>query len=127
MPLRWSEVHGSDRHRRVELRADPQLLLDLLLELVGEVGVVLQEVARVLLALTELVALVRVPGAGLLDEALLDPHVDEPTLAAEALTPEDVELGLLERRGNLVLDDLDAGAAADRVGALLQGLDATDV
>src|SRR4030095_3865612 len=117
-----SEVDGSGRG--VERRADAELLLDLLLELVGEVRVVLQEVAGVLLALAELIAVVRVPGTGLLDEALLYADVDEPPLAAEALPPEDVELGLLERRGDLVLDDLDTGAAPDRVRALLEGLDA---
>src|SRR3954451_14999938 len=123
-----SEVDGSrGLGRRVERGADAQLLLDLFLDLIGEIGVVLQEVAGVLLALAELVAFVRVPGTGLLHHALLDADVNQPALAAEALAPEDVELGLLERRGDLVLDDLDPGAAADGVGALLEGLDATDV
>ena len=39
----------------------------------------------------------------------------------------EVELGLLERRGDLVLDDLDADAVADDVGALLDRVDAADV
>src|SRR6478735_1778217 len=104
-----------------------QLLEDELLDLVGEVGVVTQEVARVLLALAELVALVGVPGAGLADQARLDAHVDQATLAADALAVHDVELGLLERRGHLVLHDLDAGAVADHVGAVLERLDATHV
>src|SRR4051812_43015716 len=115
-------VRGSG-HRGVRTRlgsrllrphADAQLLQDLLLDLVGQVGVVLQEVAGVLLALAELVALVRVPGAGLADEAVLHAHVDQAALAADALSVEDVELGLLEGRRDLVLDDLDAGAVADR-------------
>src|SRR3954469_8050553 len=125
-----SEVGRGDRGGlggRVEGGADAELLLDLLLDLVGEVGVVAQEGADVLLALAELVALVRVPGAGLADEALLDPGVDEAALAAEAGAPQEVELGLLERRGHLVLDDLDTHPAADRLGALLEGLDAADV
>src|SRR4051794_10425997 len=122
-----SEVGRSGLGRRVEGGADAELLLDLLLDLVGEVGVVTQEGADVLLTLAELVALVRVPGAGLADEALLDPGVDEAALAAEAGAPQEVELGLLERRGHLVLDDLDAHPAADRLGALLEGLDAADV
>src|SRR6478735_7308149 len=131
-PLRrdpWSEV---DRHVRhlgglVDTRPDAELLLDLLLDLVGEVGVVLEEVASVLLALAELVAVVGVPGTGLADEAVLDAHVDEAALTRDAVAVEDVELGLLERRGDLVLDDLDAGAVADRLGAVLEGLDATHV
>ena len=106
---------------------DAELLLDLLLELVGEVGVVLEEGAGVLLALAELVAVVGVPGAGLADEALLDAHVDQAALAGDALAVEDVELGLLERRAHLVLDDLAPGAVADRVGAVLERLDAAHV
>src|SRR5829696_5800213 len=57
-----SEVDGLGRdHGRVEGGADAQLLLDLLLELVGQVRVVLEEVARVLFALAELVTVVGVP------------------------------------------------------------------
>src|SRR4051812_28451032 len=122
-----SEVGRLDSRGLVQRRPDAELLLDLLLDLVGEVGVVPQEVARVLLALAELVALVGVPGTGLAHEALLHTHVDEATLATEALTPDQVELGLLERRRDLVLHDLDPHPAADRVGALLQGLDPAHV
>src|SRR5207244_8043097 len=60
----------------------------------------------------------------LADDPLLDADVDERALAADALAVDDVELGLLERRGDLVLDHLAAGAVADRVGAVLQRLDA---
>src|SRR3712207_1560661 len=108
----------------VDPRADTKLLLDPLLDLVGQVRVVPEEGAGVLLALAELVALVGVPGAGLAHEAVLDAHVDEPALAGDALAVEDVELRLLERRGHLVLHDLDPGAVADRVGSVLEGLDA---
>ena len=117
----------SGHGRRVDARPHPELLLDLLLELVGEVGVVLEEGAGVLLALPELVAVVGVPGTGLADEAVVDAHVDEAALAGDALAVEDVELGLLERRAHLVLDDLAPGAVADRVGAVLEGLDAPHV
>src|ERR1700760_1579124 len=109
------------------LRAHPQLLLDLLLDLDGQVGVLLQEVARVLLALAELIALVGVPGPGLADDALLHAEVDEAALAADADAVKDVELGHLERWAHLVLDDLDAGPVADRVGAVLERLDAPHV
>src|SRR4051794_39034729 len=63
--IRDGEIDGL-----VELRADPELLLDPLLELVGEIGVVAHEGAGVLLALTQLVAVVGVPSSGLLHEAL---------------------------------------------------------
>src|SRR4051794_22647861 len=94
--------------RQVDASTDAELLLDLLLDLVGEVGVVAQERPRVLLALTELVGLIGVPSTGLAHDALLDTEVDEAAFAADALTPHDVELGLLERRRDLVLHDLDA-------------------
>src|SRR5690606_39138261 len=88
----------------VDLRADAELLLDLLLDAVGQVGVGLEEVAGVLLALAELVAVVGVPGAGLADEAVLHAEVDQAALAADALAVEQVEVGDAERRGHLVLD-----------------------
>src|SRR5262249_54675224 len=62
------------RRLRVQARAHAELFLDLLLDLVGEVGVVAQEVPRVLLALPELVALVGVPGTGLAHDRLLHPE-----------------------------------------------------
>src|SRR5581483_9605558 len=92
-----------------------------------QLGVVDQELLGVLLALTELLALVRVPGARLLHDAHVDAHVDDRALAADALAVHDVELGLLERRGDLVLDHLDARAVADHLDAVLDGLDAADV
>src|SRR6266567_7905696 len=115
-----SEVDGSRGFLDVQLRADAQLVLDPLLDLVGDVRVLLQEPAAVLLALAELVALAAVPGAGLAQNGLFDPHVDERALAADAVTVEDVELGLLERRRDLVLHHLDARAVADHVGPVLQ-------
>src|SRR5690606_35590884 len=89
--------------------ADAERAQDLLLDLSGEVRVVLEELAGVLLALAQLVSLVGEPGAGLADHAVLDAEVDQAALAGDALAVEDVELGLLEGRGHLVLDDLDAG------------------
>src|SRR5207302_6286358 len=106
----------------VQLRSDAELLLDPLLDLVGDVGVLEQELARVLLALAELVALIGVPGAGLAQDALIHTHVDERALARNALAIKDVELGLLERRRNLVLHHLATGAVADRVATVLERL-----
>src|SRR5690606_36742103 len=85
-------------------RADAQLRLDLRLDLGRDVFVLEQEVAGVLLALPELLAVVRVPRAGLLDDAVLDAEVDEAAFARDAGSEQDVELRLLERRGHLVLD-----------------------
>src|SRR6185312_17012986 len=98
-PGRPSEVDRC-RHRRVDVdpRPDPELLLDPLLEFLGDVRVLLEEGPDVLLALTQLFAVVGVPGAGLADDALLHTHVDERALPGNALPVDDVELGLLERR-----------------------------
>ena len=52
------------------------------------------------------------------DEALLDADVDESALAAEALAPEDVELGLLERAATLFLTTLIRVRLPTAVGAL---------
>src|SRR5258708_6494998 len=71
---------------RVQARSHAELLLDLLLDLVGEVGVIAQEVAGVLLALPELVALVGVPVAGLTHDRLLDTEVDQPALFTNSKT-----------------------------------------
>src|SRR5690606_19573667 len=128
LPATGSEIGGHlGRGVRGHVGADAGLLLDLLLDLVAHVGVLQQELAGVLLALPQLIALVGVPGAGLADEAVLDAHVDERALLGDAVPVEDVELGLLERRRDLVLDDLDPGAVADRVAAVLEGLDAAHV
>src|SRR5215470_4144116 len=114
---------ATGRWVRVQPRAHAELLLDLLLDLVGQVGVVAQEGAGVLLALSQLVALVGVPGAGLAHDPLLDPQVDQAAFPADPDPEQNVELGSPEWRRTLVLDDLDPGTAADRVGAVLEGLD----
>jgi hypothetical protein len=58
---------------------------------------------------------------------VLDALVDEITLSRDALAVHHVELGLAEGRCELVLDDLHAGAAADRGLAVLDGADAANV
>ena len=106
---------------------DADRLAHLVLDLDREVGVLAQELARVVLALADLLAVVGVPGAALLEHLGLDAHVDDLALAADALAVEDVELGGLERRRDLVLDDLDLGLVADDLFALLDRADAADV
>ncbi len=61
------------------------------------------------------------------DDVLLDAVVDQATGGRDALAELDVELGLLERRRDLVLDDLDLDAVTDRLGAVLERLDPADV
>src|ERR1700677_100129 len=108
-------------------RANAKLLLDLLLDLVGHLGVLHQEAANILLTLAELLTLVGEPGTGLSDKALVHTHIDQRAFPADASAVEDVELGLLERRRDLVFDDLDPGAVADRIGAVLECLDPAHV
>src|SRR6266568_8861885 len=113
-PERWPTLRrGLRRDIRVQPRPDPQLLLDLLLDLVRQVGVLAQVVPGVLLALTELVALVGVPGAGLADNRLLDAQVDQAALAAYPDSIKNVELGDLEWRRHFVLYDLGLGPVAN--------------
>jgi hypothetical protein len=89
--------------------------------------VLAEELAGVLPALAELLAVVGVPGTGLLDDPVLHTDVDDGALRGDALAVEDVELRLLEGRGDLVLHDLDAHAVADDVGAVLERLDPAHV
>src|SRR4029077_2730636 len=84
-------------------------------------------VARVLAALADALAPEGVPGAGLLDDALLRRDVDELALFRDAGAVEDVELRLAKRRRDLVLHDLHLGAAADHLVAVLDGAEPADV
>src|SRR5918994_6790748 len=99
--------------------ADAELGLDLLLDLAGELGVVAEEVAGVLAALAELVAVVGEPGPRLLDEADVHTDIEQAPLLGDPLAVDDVELGRAERRGQLVLDYLGPGPVADHLGTIL--------
>src|SRR4029077_16129736 len=91
------------------------------LDVRSHLGVLAQEVPRVLSPLADALAVVGVPRARLLDDALLGAEVDELALLRDADAVEDVELGLAERRRDLVLHHLHLGAAADDVFAVLDG------
>src|SRR5512145_1308531 len=95
------------------------------LDLGGGLAVLLQVRADVFLALADALAVVRVPGAGLLDQVLRDAQLDDLTFARDAGAVHDLELGLAERRRNLVLDDLDARLVADDLFTRLDRADAT--
>ena len=59
---------------------------------------------------------------------MLDPIVEQAAPSSRCPRPTlDVELGLLERRRDLVLDDLDPHAVADRLGPVLERLDPADI
>src|SRR5262249_34116958 len=113
--------------RRRRVGAQPELLSDLAFDGGRDLGMLAQEVARVLAALADALAPERVPGPGLLEDALLRRDVDELALLREAGAVEDVELRRAERRRDLVLHDLHLGAAADHLVAVLDGAEAADV
>ncbi len=94
---------------------------------VGDAGIVPEKFLGVLAPLTETLAVVREPGAGLLHDTGLDAEVDQLAGLGDALAVHDVELDLLERRRQLVLDHLHAGLVADHLVALLDRADAADV
>src|SRR5687768_12887526 len=110
---------GVERHAA----RDADGLADLALDLVGDGGVLAQELAAVVLALADLLALVGVPGAGFFHDAMVHAHLDDLALARDALVVEDVEVGDLEGRSDLVLHHLHAGLVADDLLALLDGAD----
>src|SRR4051812_17382854 len=83
--------------------------------------------ARVVLALSDPLAVVAVPGARFLDHIVVDAELDQLALARCAFAVEDFELGLPERWCDLVLDDLDARFGADDFFAALHRADTTDV
>src|SRR5581483_1918535 len=88
------------------------VLTDRGLDLGGDIGIVLQEGLGVLAALPDALAVIGEPGARLLDHTGLDAEVDDLAILRDALAVHDVELDLLERRRELVLDHLDAGLVA---------------
>src|SRR3990170_6022992 len=103
------------------LRLDPdQNLLD-------DVGVLGEESGGVLPPLAQAVVAEAEVGTGLLHDLPLECDVEDSSLPRDSRPVDDVELGLLERRGDLVLDHLDANSIAERLGAVLERLDTADV
>src|SRR4051794_25946771 len=86
-----------------------------------------QERLGVLPALTELLALVGVPSAGLLHDPEFHRDIQQRALTADAMAVHDVELSLTKRRSNLVLHDLHPGAGTGDLDTIFDGLDPTNV
>src|SRR6185312_2195699 len=104
-----------------------QLCAHLFLDVCGHVRMRLQEQPCVVLALADALAVVAVPGTGLLDDTVGRAQLDDLPFARDARAVHDLELRLAERRGNLVLHDLDARLIADDFLAVLDRADATDI
>src|SRR5882762_5966980 len=82
---------------------------------------------RVLAPLSDALLAEGKPGAALLDEIPLDGEVQKLPFPRDSFVIEDVELRLLERRGDLVLHDLDLDVAPDDALSVLDRADAPDV
>src|SRR5215218_1548409 len=89
--------------------------------------VLLEELLGVLPSLPQAFVAVCEPGATLLDHIVFDAHVQHAPLTGDPLSVHHVELHRLERRGYLVLYDLDPGLVAHSVAAHLQRTDAPDI
>src|SRR5690606_31309624 len=106
---------------------DVELLADLRLDLGGELRILLEVRLGVLAALTQPDVPVAEPGARLLDHIRLDAEVDQQTRVADPLVEHDVELGLPERRRDLVLHHLHPRPVPDLLLAVLDRADPADV
>src|SRR5690606_35206088 len=109
------------------LLARQQLLADAGFDVAGDLRVLRQEVASIFLALTDALTVVAVPGAGFFHHALGHADIDDLAHARDAGAVHDLELGLAERRGDLVLHHLHPGLVADHFIGALDGADAADV
>src|SRR5207302_1569687 len=85
----------------------------------GDVGIFLEIDFGVLAALSDAHAVIAEPGARFLDQAGLDPEVEDLADLRNPFAVHDVELDLLERRRDLVLDHFDARRVADDIVAVL--------
>src|ERR1700728_643476 len=103
------------------------ILPNSVLDLVGHLLIGFQERFGVFPPLAQPYAVERKPGARLLHHAGLDAEVDQFANLGNAFAIHDVELNLLERRRDLVLDHLDPRLVADHLLALLDRADTTNI
>src|SRR3989442_629858 len=102
-------------------------LADLCVDLRRNVGVLAQELLRVLATLTDALLSVVDPRTRLVQHAGRDAHVDHAALARDALVRQDLDLGDPEGWRDLVLHHLHLHATADDHVALLDRLDRANV
>src|SRR5690606_40882308 len=89
----------------------------------------LEMLTRIVASLTDALSVEREPRTALLNDPRIHTHVEHLTRTAHALSVQDVELDLAERRSELVLHHLHASAVADHRRILAIGprlLDRTD-
>src|SRR5579863_8346197 len=108
-------------------RADAQALAQLCVDFGIDIPVLFEKCAGILAPLADTLTAIAVPRPGFLDDVVRDGQVEHVALAADAFAVEDVKLSLAERRSDFVFDDLDLGAGADDLVALLHGGNAADI
>src|SRR5580704_4197954 len=120
----FSRASGGDfRNFRLRRSTDVELLAEFTIHLGEDVAIFFQEVSRVFTPLADALAVVAIPGARLLDEVVRDSKIEHIAFAADALAIQNVELGLAEGSGHLVLHDLDLGAVAGHGISIFNGRD----
>src|SRR5215216_3511653 len=92
-----------------------------------EYRIVLEVHLGVFTSLSDALRTIAVPGAGLVDDVGFSSNVEHEARMADAFCVHDVELGLLERRRDLVLHDLHAHVRANDVFLVLDRSDATNI
>src|ERR1035437_911940 len=96
-------------------------------DLVGQLRIRPEQIARVLASLPDSLAVVRVPRAELLDDAVLAGQIDQLAFFGNPRAVQEVDLGLAERRRDLFLHHFDLGPRADHFGRVLDRADSPDV
>ena len=107
--------------------ADAERGVDLVLDLLRDRRVGVEVRLRGRAPLAEAFLAVGEERAGLRDDVVLEAEVEQAPRRRDPLAELDVELRLAKRRRDLVLDDLHTHAVADRLGPVLERLDAADV
>src|ERR1700761_5435896 len=120
-------VHRHLRNLHVVRRLDPQLLTQLAVDPPENLLVLLEEAAHILASLPDALAAVAIPRSALLHDVVQHRQVQHIALARNALTVQNVELGIAERSRHLVLDDLHLRARANHYLAFLHCTNAANV
>src|SRR5438552_15570524 len=96
-------------------------------QLGGDVFVLFQKLLGIFAALPDALATIAEPSTGFFDDVVQHAQIEHVAGAGDAFAVHDVELGLAEGGGSLVLDDFNFGARTDHAVALFDGGDAADI
>src|SRR5690606_33745386 len=104
-----------------------QLGADLMLNGLRQLRMLFQILGSIGFPLADLIAIVGVPSASLVDKAFLHTQVDNLAQPVDALPIQDLELCLLKGRRNLVLHHFDSGFVTDHLVAFLHRADTANI